>query len=131
MPAAKRTLSQLPPSSPPPPPRYALVVLYADDNGNGGTFALFSILRRQGEQGIRGPALPSDRRLRYYRSASGNNVAIPDWRQKFIANRTVQTTIRVLVVIGVGAIMGDGVLTPAISGGGGGGWVPTFGKVGV
>ena len=93
------------------------MVLHADDNVNGGTFALYSILRRQGEQGIKGPALPSDRRLLYYRSASGNNVEMQDWRQKFIANKAVQTTIRCLVVIGVGAIMGDGVLTPAISGG--------------
>ena len=30
-------------------------------------------------------------------------------------NRTVQVVIRTLVVVGVGMIMGDGVLTPAVS----------------
>lgn len=30
--------------------KYTLVVLHADDQGNGGTFALYSILRRQGMQ---------------------------------------------------------------------------------
>ena len=33
--------------------RYGLIVLHADDNGQGGTFALFSILKRQAELGKR------------------------------------------------------------------------------
>ena len=31
--------------------RYALIVLRADDNGQGGAFALFSLLKRQAELG--------------------------------------------------------------------------------
>lgn len=31
--------------------RYALIVLWADDNGQGGAFALFSLLKRQAELG--------------------------------------------------------------------------------
>ena len=34
--------------------RYCIIVLHADDNGQGGTFALFSILKRQAELGKRG-----------------------------------------------------------------------------
>lgn len=36
----------------------------------------------------------------------------PDWRQRLIESRATQNVLRVLVVLGVGAIMGDGVLTP-------------------
>ncbi|KAK9804738.1 hypothetical protein WJX72_002866 [[Myrmecia] bisecta] len=37
------------------------------------------------------------------------------WRDQFGAQRWLQLIVRYMVVIGVGAIMGDGVLTPAIS----------------
>ena len=33
--------------------RYALIVLRADDNGQGGAFALFSLLKRQAELGTK------------------------------------------------------------------------------
>ena len=38
-----------------------------------------------------------------------------DWRQRFIEHRITQRCLLVAVVLGVGLIMGDGVLTPAIS----------------
>jgi hypothetical protein len=39
--------------------RYCLIVLRADDNGQGGTFALYSILKRQAELGKKGQVLDS------------------------------------------------------------------------
>jgi K+ transporter len=39
-----------------------------------------------------------------------------DWRQRVISNSRVQQALRIMVVVAVGMIMGDGVLTPAISG---------------
>lgn len=38
-----------------------------------------------------------------------------DWRQRLVAGNVVQEALRFMVVLGVGAIMGDGVLTPAVS----------------
>ena len=38
------------------------------------------------------------------------------WRDRLIGNRWMQRVLRLMVVVAVGAIMGDGVLTPAISG---------------
>ncbi|KAK9819481.1 hypothetical protein WJX81_002292 [Elliptochloris bilobata] len=147
--------------------KYALIVLHADDNGQGGTFALFSLLKRQAGLGVRGKAMASDRLLKQYstgpatsptttlgwasrsmlrrpnrspgsgvQSATGTatnaapgtatlasvaaaaaaaKVEEQDWRQYVISNKTLQVVIRTLVVIGVGMIMGDGVLTPAVS----------------
>lgn len=41
--------------------------------------------------------------------------AKPNWRIAMCRSKAFQRSIRVAVVIGVGMIMGDGVLTPAIS----------------
>lgn len=38
-----------------------------------------------------------------------------DWRQRLISGHGVQEALRFMVVLGVGAVMGDGVLTPAVS----------------
>jgi hypothetical protein len=67
----------------------------------GGTFALYAQLRRQGTRAARGGVHDEAQR-----------VTAPDWRQRFIESRRSQNVLRVLVVLGVGAIMGDGVLTP-------------------
>lgn len=40
---------------------------------------------------------------------------VQDWRQRFISHKGTQRCLMVAVVLGVGLIMGDGVLTPAIS----------------
>ena len=100
--------------------RYALIVLWADDNGNGGTFALYSLLRRQGELGVRGRALPSELELSHYGPGSLAKSKAQSmqsgWRQRVANNTKLRKVVRILVVIGVGAILGDGVLTPAISG---------------
>ena len=39
----------------------------------------------------------------------------PDWRQRLISARWLQRALNVAVVVGVGAILGDGTLTPSIS----------------
>ena len=39
----------------------------------------------------------------------------PDWRQRLISERWLQRALNVAVVVGVGAILGDGTLTPSIS----------------
>lgn len=67
----------------------------------GGTFALYAQLRRQGTKAARGGAKDGAQR-----------VKAADWRQRLIESRKSQNVLRVLVVLGVGAIMGDGVLTP-------------------
>ncbi|EIE24503.1 potassium transporter [Coccomyxa subellipsoidea C-169] len=122
--------------------KYAAIVLRADDNGQGGTFALYSLLKRQAELGNSGKLMESDRHLSQYSIGRGDtrlasrlsrrkrtqsappgglptvteySTKLVDWRQRFIENRHTQNILRVLVVAGVGMIMGDGVLTPAIS----------------
>jgi K+ potassium transporter len=73
----------------------------AAGRATGGTFALYAQLRRQGTKAARSGAKNEVQRL-----------TAPDWRQRFIQSRKSQNVLRVLVVLGVGAIMGDGVLTP-------------------
>ncbi|KAA6426043.1 MAG: potassium transporter [Trebouxia sp. A1-2] len=104
--------------------KYALIVLQASDS-QGGTFALYSLLKRAGDFRTFGKAHPADTKLERYSIAQAaqqsnalNRRGQPesaDWRLKLARNMTYQQVIRVLVVFGVGAIIGDGVLTPAIS----------------
>ncbi|CAK0787458.1 hypothetical protein CVIRNUC_010678 [Coccomyxa viridis] len=123
--------------------KYCLIVLRADDNGQGGAFALFSLLKRQAELGKKSKLLSSERSLSQYTIGRGSTrlterltsrkrastapsgalsplaeeppAKLNDWRQRFVEGRFLQIVIRTLCVLGVGMIMGDGVLTPAIS----------------
>jgi K+ potassium transporter len=73
----------------------------ADATAPGGTFALYAQLRRQGTKAARSGA-----------KDGAQHIKAADWRQRLIESRKSQYVLRVLVVLGVGAIMGDGVLTP-------------------
>ncbi|KAK9819477.1 hypothetical protein WJX81_000858 [Elliptochloris bilobata] len=84
--------------------KYTFIVLHADDNGQGGAFALFSLLKRQAGLGTGGRTAALDRMLSQYSTGP-----------RLIANKHTQSVLRTLVVIGVGMIMGDGVLTPSVS----------------
>ena len=142
--------------------KYTFIVLRADDDGEGGTFALYSLLKRAGvapgadDAAARGggvsvrsgggggtptnDGVAAARRARAERMwpvsslqpvasqaqaspgwrapaklAVDDTTTAPDWRRRIITSPTVQRTLSVLVVAGVGAVLGDGVLTPAIS----------------
>ena len=141
--------------------KYTFIVLRADDGGEGGTFALYSLLRRAGvAPGARDAAARAAGGSTATPSGGGSTAAAalracaarmwptpslqpvaeapaawraaaklaptdagaaapspptPDWRARVIASPALQATLSVLVVAGVGAVLGDGVLTPAIS----------------
>lgn len=107
--------------------KYATIVLRADDKGQGGSMALYSQLRRQGllsrhaEQRRKsggGGGAHSNASGRHQLSEANTEgmVVVPqDWRQRLIGANATQTTLRVMVVVGVGLILGDGVLTPAVT----------------
>lgn len=61
----------------------------------GGTFALYSQLRRQGTRAAR----------EAIEGGGDGSRRDADWRQRLIQGRAMQNVLRVLVVLGVGAIM--------------------------
>lgn len=101
--------------------KYVFIVLRADDNGEGGTFALYSLLCRH----ARVNSLPScqlaDEQLIEYNGSSSLEMAAQSGfaarlKSTLEKQRVLQKVLLVLALIGTCMVIGDGVLTPAISG---------------
>jgi KUP system potassium uptake protein len=112
--------------------KYVIIVLRADDNGEGGTFALYSLLCRH----ARAALLPSGRPASgdddpFYDGAAkkapenGNAVTLAGRgggaayrvRRLLERHKVLQRVLLVLALVGTCMVIGDGVLTQAISGG--------------
>ncbi|KAK9358868.1 potassium transporter [Lipomyces starkeyi] len=94
--------------------KYVLIVLRADDEGEGGTFALYSLLSRYSNIASRDPKTVSTVKMERYLTADmkySNRKA----RSTIEKSRFAQSLLKVLAVLGVSMIMADGVLTPAQS----------------
>jgi KUP system potassium uptake protein len=94
--------------------KYCFIVLQADDNGQGGTFALYSLLTRYTNIDKRDPKLPSGIRMRRYAT---NDLKLGGRSLRgFIEHSKVsQFLLQFIGVLGVSMVMADGVLTPAQS----------------
>ncbi|KAL9226322.1 hypothetical protein vseg_002151 [Gypsophila vaccaria] len=99
--------------------KYVFIVLRADDNGEGGTFALYSLLCRHARVNSLPNGQLADEDLSEYKK---DVVVTPHQttlgaRLKSILekHRVLQRFLLVLALIGACMVIGDGVLTPAIS----------------
>ncbi|KAF3779890.1 Potassium transporter 6, partial [Nymphaea thermarum] len=96
--------------------KYVFIVLRADDNGEGGTFALYSLLCRHAKVGflpngqIADEALSTYKKDMPYDSKIGSRV-----RLLLEKHKVLQSILLVLALLGACMVIGDGVLTPAIS----------------
>ncbi|KGN51818.1 potassium transporter 6 [Cucumis sativus] len=99
--------------------KYIFIVLKADDNGEGGTFALYSLLCRHARVSSLPNTQLADSELTEYKM----NVLGPPSQQSFgfklksalEKRRVLQKFLLVLALIGTCMVIGDGILTPAIS----------------
>ncbi|RHZ88660.1 hypothetical protein Glove_21g325 [Diversispora epigaea] len=92
--------------------KYIFIILRADDNGEGGTFALYSLLSRYSGLSIR-EGNSDDLIIANRDSTSSHSIKEnPNFikRSKF-----VQGVLLVLVLFGTSLVLSDGLLTPAIS----------------
>ncbi|XP_062151341.1 potassium transporter 8-like [Alnus glutinosa] len=98
--------------------KYVFIVLRADDNGEGGTFALYSLLCRHARLSSLPNCQVADEDLSEYTKdgieSDRRNIG---WRLKSTLEkyRVLQRLLLVLALIGTCMVIGDGVLTPAIS----------------
>ncbi|KAI4128170.1 MAG: hypothetical protein LQ347_004299, partial [Umbilicaria vellea] len=94
--------------------KYIFIVLRADDEGEGGTFALYSLLSRYANIIKRDPKEESmikmERRLTSELRPSGRTI-----RSGMEHSRIAKTALKIIGVLGVSLVMSDGVLTPAQS----------------
>ncbi|KAI1179292.1 potassium transporter [Nemania sp. FL0916] len=95
--------------------KYCFIVLNADDDGQGGTFALYSLLARHTHIVTSGADLTKNM-IRMERSKT--NDMRPEGRglRYFVEHSQVaKVTLKVIGVVGISLVMADGVLTPAQS----------------
>ncbi|ONL97815.1 Potassium transporter 2 [Zea mays] len=96
--------------------KYVSVVLRADDNGEGGTFALYSLICRHANVSLLPNRQIADEELSTYKLECPPEITdksrIKVWLER---HRKLRVALLVMVMIGTCMVIGDGVLTPAIS----------------
>lgn len=98
--------------------KYVFIVLRADDNGEGGTFALYSLLCRHARvSSLPNCQLADEELSEYTKEGIESDMGNIGWRLKSTLekHRVLQRLLLVLALIGTCMVIGDGVLTPAIS----------------
>ncbi|KAF4346043.1 hypothetical protein G4B88_028754 [Cannabis sativa] len=96
--------------------KYVFIVLRADDNGEGGTFALYSLLCRHAKVSLLPNRQAVDESLSTYKlehtPESKNSSRVKSILEKY---KGLHTAVLILVLLGTCMVIGDGLLTPAIS----------------
>ncbi|KAK6922158.1 Potassium transporter [Dillenia turbinata] len=98
--------------------KYVFIVLRADDNGEGGTFALYSLLCRHARVSSLPNGQSADEELSDYKK-DGIGLIPTSFGSRLKStlekHRVLQRFLLVLALIGTCMVIGDGILTPAIS----------------
>lgn len=96
--------------------KYVFIVCRANDNGQGGTFALYSLLSRHANIGIIPSRDQVDEKLTTYsRSRFSENSFAAKTKRWLEGHACAKNALLVLVLVGSCMVIGDGILTPAIS----------------
>ncbi|CAJ2647567.1 unnamed protein product [Trifolium pratense] len=104
--------------------KYVFIVLKADDNGEGGTFALYSLLCRHAKVNSLPNCQLADEELSEYKKdgcgSSGGGVSNDKGfafrlKSTLEKRKVLQNFLLILALIGTCMVIGDGVLTPALS----------------
>ncbi|XP_050213181.1 potassium transporter 7 [Mercurialis annua] len=97
--------------------KYVLVVLWANDDGEGGTFALYSLICRHAKVSLLPNQLPSDSRISSFRL----KVPSPELerslkiKERLETSQTLKKMLLILVLAGTAMVIADGIVTPAMS----------------
>lgn len=97
--------------------KYVIIVLSASDNGEGGTFALYSLLCRHAKLSLIPNQQAADEEVSTYYSTRqpAQNAGTSPLKRFLEKHRRLRTGLLVVVLLGTCMVIGDGVLTPAIS----------------
>ncbi|KAK9117081.1 hypothetical protein Sjap_016028 [Stephania japonica] len=98
--------------------KYVLIVLRADDNGEGGTFALYSKLCRHARVSFLPNVQEVDEEISAYKKDGFDQperTIGSRLKSTLEKHKVLQKVLLVLALIGTCMVIGDGVLTPAIS----------------
>ncbi|KAL8116644.1 potassium transporter 7-like isoform X2 [Apium graveolens] len=97
--------------------KYVLIVLLANNDGEGGTFALYSLICRRANVSLLPNQQPSDTRLSSFRL----KVPSPELERSLKIKECLEASLAlkklllILVLAGTSMVIADGVVTPAMS----------------
>ncbi|XVF18207.1 hypothetical protein REPUB_Repub11eG0001600 [Reevesia pubescens] len=97
--------------------KYAVFVLGADDNGEGGTFALYSLLCRHSRMGLLNTTNVADEHVSIDKDEESiedtrTSLLIKQFFEKYHCSRVV---LLLVVLLGTSMVIGDGILNPTMS----------------
>ncbi|KAL3827849.1 hypothetical protein ACJIZ3_016651 [Penstemon smallii] len=97
--------------------KYVCFVLRANDNGNGGTFALYSLICRYAKVGLIPSQEVEDRQVSTFQLELPNNRMLRASKVKSLLENSnfAKTFLLFATMLGTSMLIGDGVLTPCIS----------------
>ncbi|CAM0870697.1 unnamed protein product [Alopecurus aequalis] len=97
--------------------KYVFIVLYANDNGDGGTFALYSLISRYAKVRMIPDQQAEDAAVsNYHIEAPNSQLRKAQWvKQKLESSKAAKIALFTLTILGTSMVIGDGTLTPAIS----------------
>lgn len=97
--------------------KYVIIMLSADDNGEGGTFALYSLLCRHAKFSLLPNHQAADEELSKYHKPgySSRNMPSSPLKRFLEKHKKSRTALLLIVLFGASMVIGDGILTPAIS----------------
>ncbi|KAM5587112.1 potassium transporter 10-like [Rosa sericea] len=96
--------------------KYVFIVCRANDNGQGGTFALYSLLCRHAKiKSVPNQDVTDEEVTTFSRSTFGEKSFAARIKRGLEKHEFLQNMLLILVLIGSCMVIGDGILTPAIS----------------
>ncbi|KAJ4705815.1 Potassium transporter [Melia azedarach] len=97
--------------------KYIIFVLAADDNGEGGTFALYSLLCRHSKMGFLQTYYAAHERISSYNSELATKETRTSLLIKYFFEKHHGSRVLLLLVVllGTSMVIGDGILTPTMS----------------
>ncbi|KAE9619782.1 putative potassium transporter [Lupinus albus] len=96
--------------------KYVFILLSADDNGEGGAFALYTLLCRHAKFNLLPNQQESDKEISAYKYGHSSQSDAASPLKVFLEkHKMFRTALLIIVLLGTCMVIGDGVLTPAIS----------------
>ncbi|XP_058765884.1 potassium transporter 10-like isoform X2 [Vicia villosa] len=95
--------------------KYVFIVLRANDNGQGGTLALYSLLCRHANIKTIPNQHRTDEDLTTYSRTTIHERSFAAKTQRWLEGNFMKHALLILVLVGTCMVIGDGILTPAIS----------------
>ncbi|KAL3533844.1 hypothetical protein ACH5RR_007365 [Cinchona calisaya] len=95
--------------------KYVFIVLRATDNGEGGTFAMYSLLSRHAKIGLIPSQEPADQDVSTFQLENHRVRRASRFKSKLENSNFAKFFLLLITMLGTSMVIGDGILTPSIS----------------